>query len=60
MARNVQGKKTETPRESTQAENSPDTFIILVVSLGVLVAAGIAILWYFGVFTGNTPVPVQQ
>ena len=60
MARNVQGKTTETPRESTQAENSPDTFIILLISLGVLVAAGVVIMWYFGVFSGNTPVPVQQ
>lgn len=32
MARDVQGKTAETPRESTQAENSPNTFIILIVS----------------------------
>ena len=61
MARNVQGKTTETPRESTQAENSPNTFIILIVSLTVLVAIGVAVLWYIGVFPGTTPpTPVQQ
>ena len=61
MARNVQGKTTETPREFTQAENSPNTFIILIVSLTVMVAIGIAVLWYFGVLPGTTPpVPVQQ
>ena len=61
MARNVQGKTTETPRESTQAENSPNTFIILIVSLTVLVAIGIVVLWYFGVLPGTTPpVSVQQ
>lgn len=61
MARNVQDNTTETPRESTQAENSPDTFIILIVSMTVLVAIGVVILWYFGVLPGSTPpVPVQQ
>jgi uncharacterized membrane protein YgcG len=61
MGRNVQGKTTETPREATQAENSPDTFVILIVSMTVLIAAGIAILWYFGVLPWTTPpVAVQQ
>lgn len=61
MARNMQGKTTETPREATQAENSPDTFIILTVSLTVLAVIGVALLWYFGVLPGTTPpVPVQQ
>jgi hypothetical protein len=42
-------KITESREEATQAENSPDTFIILVVSLGLLAAAAAALFWYFGV-----------
>jgi hypothetical protein len=42
------GKITESPEEATQSENSPDTFIILVVSLGLLAAAAAALFWYFG------------
>lgn len=61
MARNVQGKTTETPRESTQAENSPNTFIILIVSMTVLLGIGLAVLWYFGVLPGTVPpASVQQ
>ena len=61
MARNVQAKTSETIRESTQAENSPNSFIILIVSLTVIVAIGVVVLWYFGVLPGTTPpAPVQQ
>jgi hypothetical protein len=34
------GRVVETPREATQAENSPDTFFILIVSLVALVIIG--------------------
>ncbi len=60
MARNVQGKTSETPRESTQAENSPNTFIILVVSMVVIVAIAAGMLWYFGFLPGSTPIAPRQ
>ena len=61
MAQNVQGKKVETPREATQAENSPDTFVILTVSLVALFFVGLGIFYYFGLLPGTTPpVPVHQ
>lgn len=57
---NVQGKKTETPREATQAENSPDTLVILFVSMTVIIViAGLA-LWYFGFLPGTTPISPRQ
>lgn len=55
MAGNVQGKKEETPREATQAENSPDTFVMLVTSLVILAVIAAALLWYFGFLPGSTP-----
>jgi hypothetical protein len=61
MAGNVQGKKVETPREATQAENSPDTFIILTVSLVALFIIGLGIFYYFGLLPGSMPpTPIQQ
>ena len=43
----------ETPEEATQAENSPDTLIILIISLFALVLIGAGLLWYFGyIFAG--------
>ena len=43
----------ETPGEATQAENSPDTLVILVISLVALVLIGAGLLWYFGyIFAG--------
>lgn len=61
MASNVQGRKTETPREATQSENSPDTFIILTVSLVALFIIGLGIFYYFGLLPGTMPpTPVQH
>ena len=45
------GKVVETPEEATQAERSPDTFVILAVSLVALAAIAVGLFWYFGVFT---------
>lgn len=60
MARDVQGKTTETPRESTQAENSPNTFIILAVSMVVIIAIAALTLWHFGFLPGSTPIAPRQ
>ena len=43
------GSIVETPEEATQAERSPDTFYILMASLGALAIIGAFLLWYFGV-----------
>jgi hypothetical protein len=48
--RDKDGQITETDEEASQAERSPDTFYILVASLLALVAIGIGLFWYFGVF----------
>ena len=40
----------ETIEEATQAERSPDTFYILIISLVALAIVGGFLLWYFGVF----------
>ena len=40
----------ETIEEATQAERSPDTFYILIISLVALAIVGGLLLWYFGVF----------
>ena len=43
----------EPPEEATQAENSPDTLVILITSLVALVLIGAGLLWYFGyIFAG--------
>jgi hypothetical protein len=43
------GRIVETPEEATQADNSPDTFVILIVSLAGAAVVGLALFWYFGV-----------
>jgi hypothetical protein len=54
--KDMNGRVTETTREATQAERSPNTFWILIVSLIALVLIGAALFWYFGVIgTSNTP-----
>ncbi len=57
---NVQGKKTETPREATQAENSPNTLVILLISMSVIIAIAGMALWYFGFLPGSTPIAPRQ
>jgi hypothetical protein len=47
--KNRDGQITETPEEARQAENSPDTFFMLIISLVVLAVIGAVLLWYFGV-----------
>ena len=42
------GTISETTEEATQAERSPDTFIILIVSLAALAVIGVGFAWYFG------------
>lgn len=43
-----EGQIVETPEEATSAENSPDTLVILVVSLAILAVIGLAFAWYLG------------
>jgi cytochrome bd-type quinol oxidase subunit 2 len=42
------GRIVETLEDATSSENSPDTLIILIVSLVALVLIGAAFAWYFG------------
>jgi hypothetical protein len=46
------GRVVETIEEATQAEKSPDTFYILIISLVALAVVGGYLFWYFGVFSG--------
>jgi flagellar basal body-associated protein FliL len=46
------GRITETEQEATQAEKSPDTFVILIVSLIALAFVAAGLFWYFGLFSG--------
>lgn len=39
--------------KAMQAERSPNTFFILVVSLTALGVLALGIFWYFGVFDGT-------
>lgn len=50
MPRKDNGVIVETEREATQAEKSPNTFVILVLSLAALAVAAVVLFWYFGVF----------
>lgn len=52
MPRKENGTIVETEREATQAEKSPNTFVILIVSLTALAAVAVVLFWYFGVFQG--------
>lgn len=38
--------------KAVQAERSPNTFFILLVSLTALAAVALGLFWYFGVFDG--------
>ena len=42
------GNISETTEEATQAERSPNTFVILIVSLAALAVIGAGFAWYFG------------
>jgi hypothetical protein len=50
--KDTNGQIVETPEQATQAERSPDTFYILVVSLIALVVIGAFLLWWYGVLPG--------
>jgi hypothetical protein len=50
MPRKENGTIVETDREAMQAEKSPNTFVILAVSLAALAIAAVLLFWYFGVF----------
>lgn len=52
MPRKENGTIVETEREATQAEKSPNTFVILIVSLTALAVVAVVLFWYFGVFQG--------
>jgi hypothetical protein len=52
-SKNDEGQISETEEEATQAEKSPDTFIILTVSLAALAIVAAGLFWYFGVFAGS-------
>ena len=41
------GKSVE---DAQQAEDSPNTFVILTISLAALAVIGAVLLWYFGMF----------
>ena len=43
-----EGHTVETVQEATQSENSSDTFVILIISLGLMIAAGLGFAWYYG------------
>lgn len=60
MARNVQGKTTETAREASGAENSKDSFNVLKISIVLAIIAGAVLLWYFGFLPGSTPLAPRQ
>ena len=57
MADKTNGQIVETPEQATQAERSPDTFYILVVSLIALVVIGAFLLWWYGGFPSFGPEP---
>ena len=49
----------ETIEEATQAERSPDTFYIMIISLVALVMVGGSLLWYFVVLPGFGSPPAR-
>ena len=53
--RNWKRPVTETPREATQAENSKDSFGVLIVSMIAAVIVGVVLLWYVGALPGMEP-----
>ena len=55
--KDANGQIVETPEQATQAERSPDTFYILVVSLIALVVIGAFLLWWYGVLPSFGPEP---
>ena len=44
------GQITETPGEATQAENSKNSFVVLIVSMVAIVIIGVGLFWYLDVF----------
>jgi hypothetical protein len=42
----------KTDNKAMQAERSPNTFLILVISLSALAVVAFGVFWYFGVFDG--------
>jgi flagellar basal body-associated protein FliL len=52
MARPDPARKgtTETAREATSAENSKDSFKVLIVSMVLAIVAAVILFWYFGIF----------
>jgi len=55
--KDADGKNVDSVDKATQAEKSPDTFYILVVSLTALVVLGALLLWWYGVFPSFGPEP---
>jgi hypothetical protein len=55
MADKTNGKVVETLQEATQAEKSPDTFYVLIISLLALLVIGGVLLWWWGVFPSFGP-----
>jgi flagellar basal body-associated protein FliL len=53
MAHKENGTIVETEREATQAEKSPNTFVILILSLAALAVVAVVLFWYFGVFQSS-------
>lgn len=46
------GRIAHRAQDATGAENSKHSYYVLMVSMGLAVAGGIALYWYFGVFAG--------
>jgi hypothetical protein len=44
------GGVTETPTEARGAENSKDSFGVLMISLLLAVIAALVLAWFFGIF----------
>ena len=46
---------TETPEESRQGTGPLDNLVVLTVSIVVLAAIGLLLIWYFGFYPGGHP-----
>lgn len=47
------GRLTQTVQDARGAENSRGSYYVLLVSLGLAAAAGVALFWYFEVFAAH-------
>jgi nitrate reductase NapE component len=57
MADNDEKPVVTTTEKAIQAERSPDTFYVLLVSLIAVCVVGAFLLWWYGVFPSFGPEP---